>query len=154
MLLQALTFRCCLSTFQPITQMSWLLWAIKRTVLFWSSCGHWAFFTKPCGWGWTSTKTVRVVIAVPHPSPSINFHKSKPSVLDNSMVWMDGSPVDYNNWPNKSPDPKLVSADTCVTTRGLDGVWHLSQCTEQLGFICKTTTSKLNHHFYFASWRC
>ncbi|TNM90933.1 hypothetical protein fugu_003222 [Takifugu bimaculatus] len=59
---------------------------------------------------------------------------------NNSMVWVDGSPVDYNNWPNKSPDPKLVFPDTCVTTRGVDGVWHLSQCTEQLGFICKTTT--------------
>lgn len=59
------------------------------------------------------------------------------------MVWVDGSPVDYNNWPNKSPDLSLLSADVCVTTRGADGVWHLLQCTEQLGFICKTTISKL-----------
>lgn len=63
---------------------------------------------------------------------------------NNSMVWVDGSPVDYNNWPNKSPDPKLLSADVCVTTRGADGVWHLLQCTEQLGFICKTTIKANN----------
>lgn len=77
------------------------------------------------------------------------FTKLKPPLLDNSMVWVDGSPLDYNNWPNKSPDPKLLSADTCVTTRGVDGAWHLSQCTEQLGFVCKTTTGKLTHSFDF-----
>lgn len=82
------------------------------------------------------------------------FSNLKPSLADNSMVWVDGSPVDYNNWPNNFPDPTLLSPDICVTTRGVYGMWHLSHCTEQLGFICKTTTSKLNHHFYVASWRC
>lgn len=68
------------------------------------------------------------------------------------MVWVDGSTVDYNNWPNKSPDPNLLSADVCVTTRGADGMWHLLQCTEQLGFICKTAISKLNRCSF--SQRC
>lgn len=77
------------------------------------------------------------------------FNKLRPPLSDNSMVWVDGSPVDYNNWPNKSPDPKLLSADACITTRGVDGAWHLSQCAEQLGFVCKTTTGKLTHGFDF-----
>lgn len=52
--------------------------------------------------------------------------------------------MDYNNWPRKAPDSKLLTADACVTTRGVDGVWHLSRCTERLGFVCKTILSKLN----------
>lgn len=60
------------------------------------------------------------------------------------MTWVDGSPVDYNNWPGKAPDSKLLTADACVTTRGVDGLWHLSRCTERLGFVCKTILSKLN----------
>ena len=60
------------------------------------------------------------------------------------MAWVDGSPVDYNNWPNKAPDPKLLTADACATTRGIDGLWRLSLCTERLGFICKILISKLN----------
>uniref|UniRef100_A0A3Q3WZL2 Uncharacterized protein n=1 Tax=Mola mola TaxID=94237 RepID=A0A3Q3WZL2_MOLML len=64
------------------------------------------------------------------------------------MAWVDGSPVDYNNWPSKAPDPKLLTADACATTRGVDGLWRLSLCTERLGFVCKTLISKLNclHH--------
>uniref|UniRef100_A0A8C4H179 Phospholipase A2 receptor 1 n=1 Tax=Dicentrarchus labrax TaxID=13489 RepID=A0A8C4H179_DICLA len=61
-----------------------------------------------------------------------------------SMSWVDGSPMEYTNWPSKAPDPKLLTADSCVTTRVVDGVWHLSGCTERLGFICKTVSSKLN----------
>ncbi|TNN74512.1 Secretory phospholipase A2 receptor [Liparis tanakae] len=61
-----------------------------------------------------------------------------------SMAWVDGSAVDYINWPNKAPDSKQLTADACVTTRVVDGVWHLSQCGERLGFICKTTSSL--HH--------
>ncbi|KAM7424371.1 hypothetical protein PAMA_000626 [Pampus argenteus] len=54
-----------------------------------------------------------------------------------SMSWVDGSSMDYTNWPNKAPDSKLLT-DSCVTTRVVDGLWHLSQCTERLGFVCKT----------------
>ncbi|XP_059208069.1 secretory phospholipase A2 receptor [Centropristis striata] len=55
-----------------------------------------------------------------------------------SLSWVDGSPVDYTNWPNKAPDPRLLAADACVTTRVADGEWHLAQCSERLGFVCKT----------------
>ncbi|XP_056268990.1 secretory phospholipase A2 receptor isoform X2 [Pseudoliparis swirei] len=58
-----------------------------------------------------------------------------------SMAWVDGSAVDYINWPNKAPDSKQLTADACVTTRVVDGVWHLSQCAERLGFVCKTTSN-------------
>uniref|UniRef100_A0A672YQF8 Phospholipase A2 receptor 1 n=1 Tax=Sphaeramia orbicularis TaxID=375764 RepID=A0A672YQF8_9TELE len=58
-----------------------------------------------------------------------------------SMSWVDGSPMDYTNWPNKAPDTRMLTADTCVSTRVVDGVWFLSRCTERLGFICKTVSS-------------
>ncbi|KAG7232758.1 hypothetical protein INR49_008148 [Caranx melampygus] len=61
-----------------------------------------------------------------------------------SMAWVDASPMDYTNWPSKAPDPKQLTADTCVTTRVIDGVWHLSRCTERLGFVCKTVSG--SHH--------
>lgn len=57
-----------------------------------------------------------------------------------SLAWVDGSPMDYTNWPNKAPDSKQLTADACVTTRVVDGLWHLSRCSEQLGFVCKTIT--------------
>uniref|UniRef100_A0A665WS29 Phospholipase A2 receptor 1 n=1 Tax=Echeneis naucrates TaxID=173247 RepID=A0A665WS29_ECHNA len=60
------------------------------------------------------------------------------NVDTDSMAWVDGSTMDYTNWANKAPDSKLLTTDTCVTTRVVDGVWHLSQCNEILGFVCKT----------------
>ncbi|KAM6943569.1 secretory phospholipase A2 receptor [Xenentodon cancila] len=59
-----------------------------------------------------------------------------------SMAWVDGSPMDYSNWADKDPDTKLLGADACVTVA--DGVWHLSTCSERLGFVCKTI-SALHH---------
>lgn len=53
--------------------------------------------------------------------------------------------MDYTNWPNKAPDSKQLTADVCVTTRVNDGVWHLSQCTDRLGFVCKSVLGKLDH---------
>ncbi|XP_020493615.2 secretory phospholipase A2 receptor [Labrus bergylta] len=60
-----------------------------------------------------------------------------------SLSWVDGSPMDYTNWPNKAPDSKLLTADACVTTRVVDGLWHLSQCNERLGFVCKTVSEEV-----------
>uniref|UniRef100_A0A3P8UC50 Phospholipase A2 receptor 1 n=1 Tax=Amphiprion percula TaxID=161767 RepID=A0A3P8UC50_AMPPE len=60
-----------------------------------------------------------------------------------SVAWVDGSPMDYTNWPNKAPDPKLLTADACVTIRVVDGSWHMSQCIGRLGFICKTISNAI-----------
>ncbi|XP_024150676.1 secretory phospholipase A2 receptor [Oryzias melastigma] len=57
----------------------------------------------------------------------------------NSMEWVDSLKSDYTNWASKGPDAKRMTADTCVTTKVVDGVWHISTCTERLGFICKST---------------
>lgn len=64
-------------------------------------------------------------------------------LLADSMAWVDGSPLDYSSWPSKAPDVKLLTADTCVTTRAVDGVWLLLGCTERLGFVCKTISGDL-----------
>ena len=129
--------------------MSWPLRVTMRTVLFWSSCGRRASFTILCGWGCTSTLTVRICHAPVHirwsrSHSKAHFIKKKSLFLADSMSWVDGSPMDYTNWPSKAPDSKLLTADACVTTRVVDGVWHLSQCTERLGFVCKTASSRLN----------
>lgn len=60
-----------------------------------------------------------------------------------SLSWVDGSAMDYTSWPNKAPDSKLLTADACVTTRVVDGLWHLLQCDERLGFICKTISEEV-----------
>ncbi|XP_072321542.1 secretory phospholipase A2 receptor [Eucyclogobius newberryi] len=59
-----------------------------------------------------------------------------------SLNWVDGSPVDYTNWPSRPPDHSQLSTDTCVSTKAADGVWYLTQCHQKLGFVCKTTTYK------------
>lgn len=64
------------------------------------------------------------------------------SIDSDSLNWVDGTPVQYTNWPSKPPDPSDISVDTCVTTKAADGVWYLTQCSEKLGFVCKTTTYK------------
>ncbi|KAG7482086.1 hypothetical protein JOB18_012771 [Solea senegalensis] len=60
-----------------------------------------------------------------------------------SLAWVDGSSMDYTNWPNKAPDSKQLTADTCVTTSVANGVWQLSPCTELRGFVCKTNSDKI-----------
>lgn len=78
---------------------------------------------------------------VPLQSP---FNKFSFLLSADSLVLVDGSSLEYNNWPGKAPGSKQLMAAACVTMRGVDGVWHLSRCTERLGFICKTILSKLN----------
>uniref|UniRef100_A0A8C5D7B1 Phospholipase A2 receptor 1 n=1 Tax=Gouania willdenowi TaxID=441366 RepID=A0A8C5D7B1_GOUWI len=60
------------------------------------------------------------------------------SKRSDSMSWVDGTPIDYTNWPGRAPDPSALTADTCVARRAVDGSWLLSECNEKLGFICKT----------------
>ncbi|XP_034536197.1 secretory phospholipase A2 receptor [Notolabrus celidotus] len=60
-----------------------------------------------------------------------------------SLSWVDGSPMDYTNWPTKPPDSKMLTADACFTTRVVDGLWHLALCHERLGFVCKTVSEEI-----------
>ncbi|KAL1021870.1 hypothetical protein UPYG_G00019100 [Umbra pygmaea] len=55
-----------------------------------------------------------------------------------NMEWFDGSSMKYSNWHFKAPEPSQLTADTCVSTLVSDGVWYLSQCTDRMGFVCKT----------------
>lgn len=55
--------------------------------------------------------------------------------------WVDGTPVDYSNWPGRSPNTKVLPADACATMKAVDGVWQLAQCSQPLGFVCKTVAS-------------
>ncbi|CAL8246528.1 unnamed protein product [Lota lota] len=55
-----------------------------------------------------------------------------------ALAWLDGSPLNYTNWHFRAPERSALSADTCLSVRVLDGMWHLSPCTQRLGFVCKT----------------
>uniref|UniRef100_A0A672SME5 Phospholipase A2 receptor 1 n=1 Tax=Sinocyclocheilus grahami TaxID=75366 RepID=A0A672SME5_SINGR len=59
-----------------------------------------------------------------------------------ALTRLDGSPLHYTNWRSKAPDAGDMRADSCVTMRVSDAVWQLADCTEKLGFICKTSTGK------------
>uniref|UniRef100_A0AAY5KK31 Phospholipase A2 receptor 1 n=1 Tax=Esox lucius TaxID=8010 RepID=A0AAY5KK31_ESOLU len=61
-------------------------------------------------------------------------------ILSRSLAWFDGTPVEYSNWHFKAPDLGQLTPDTCASIRVSDGEWHLSHCTDRLGFVCKTTS--------------
>uniref|UniRef100_A0A8C1VLS8 Phospholipase A2 receptor 1 n=1 Tax=Cyprinus carpio TaxID=7962 RepID=A0A8C1VLS8_CYPCA len=63
-----------------------------------------------------------------------------------ALTRLDGSPLHYTNWRSRAPDASDISVDSCVTLRVADAVWQLADCTERLGFICKTSTGK-RHDF-------
>uniref|UniRef100_A0A673NB35 Secretory phospholipase A2 receptor-like n=1 Tax=Sinocyclocheilus rhinocerous TaxID=307959 RepID=A0A673NB35_9TELE len=57
-----------------------------------------------------------------------------------ALTRLDGSPLHYTNWRSRAPDASDMRADSCVTLQVSDAVWQLADCTERLGFICKTST--------------
>lgn len=63
-------------------------------------------------------------------------------ILADALTRLDGSPLHYTNWRSKAPDANDMRADSCVTMRVSDAVWQLADCTDRLGFICKTSTGK------------
>ncbi|XP_064183474.1 secretory phospholipase A2 receptor [Anguilla rostrata] len=56
---------------------------------------------------------------------------------NDALAWVDGSPIKYSNWQFKAPNMDTLALDTCVSMRLSDSVWHLSGCSDKLGFICK-----------------
>uniref|UniRef100_A0A452HA76 Secretory phospholipase A2 receptor n=1 Tax=Gopherus agassizii TaxID=38772 RepID=A0A452HA76_9SAUR len=62
-------------------------------------------------------------------------------VVDNDTVtWIDGSPLNYSNWGIREPDLDHLKGNFCVALRTTDGVWQLSPCSEKKGFVCKMDT--------------
>ncbi len=62
--------------------------------------------------------------------------------IADALTRLDGSPLLYTNWRSRAPDASDMRADSCVILRVSDAVWQLADCTERLGFICKTSTGK------------
>ncbi|XP_067116050.1 secretory phospholipase A2 receptor [Osmerus mordax] len=54
-----------------------------------------------------------------------------------AMVWLNGSPVEFTSWNVKAPSPEDFKVDACVSSRIVDGVWHVSTCSARLGFVCE-----------------
>uniref|UniRef100_A0A8C5A8F1 Phospholipase A2 receptor 1 n=1 Tax=Gadus morhua TaxID=8049 RepID=A0A8C5A8F1_GADMO len=64
-----------------------------------------------------------------------------------ALAWLDGSPLNFTNWHFHAPERSSLSADSCLSVRVQDGTWHLSACTQRLGFVCKTRPgTKQPHH--------
>ncbi|XP_019409583.1 PREDICTED: secretory phospholipase A2 receptor isoform X2 [Crocodylus porosus] len=62
-------------------------------------------------------------------------------VKDNDTVaWFDGSPLNYSNWGIREPELSHLKGNFCIALRTRDGVWQLSSCKENKGFVCKMDT--------------
>ncbi|XP_053155223.1 secretory phospholipase A2 receptor [Hemicordylus capensis] len=59
---------------------------------------------------------------------------------NNTIVWFDGSPLNFSNWGIKEPEPGQLKGNVCIALRTTDGIWQLSPCQERKGFVCKTST--------------
>lgn len=56
---------------------------------------------------------------------------------DKTMKWFDGTPTDQSNWGIRKPEKDHIKPHLCVALKIPEGVWQLSPCQEQKGFICK-----------------
>lgn len=65
--------------------------------------------------------------------------------LEDALTWLDGSTLDYTNWRLKAPDASVMHADTCVSTRVSDAEWLLADCSNRLGFVCKTRSGTFQY---------
>ncbi|EMP38729.1 Integrin beta-6, partial [Chelonia mydas] len=59
---------------------------------------------------------------------------------NDTVAWLDGSPLNYSNWGIREPDLDHLKGNFCVALRTTDGVWQLSPCREKKGFVCKMDT--------------
>lgn len=59
------------------------------------------------------------------------------------LARLDGSQLQYTNWRSRVPDEQEMRKQPCVSMRVSDAVWQLADCTERLGFICKTSTGTI-----------
>uniref|UniRef100_G1T882 Secretory phospholipase A2 receptor n=1 Tax=Oryctolagus cuniculus TaxID=9986 RepID=G1T882_RABIT len=58
--------------------------------------------------------------------------------FDNETVkWLDGTPADQSNWGIRKPDMAHFEPHQCLALRIPEGVWQLSPCQKNMGFICK-----------------
>lgn len=60
-----------------------------------------------------------------------------------ALTWLDDSALDYTNWRLKAPDTSAMHADTCVSTRVSNAEWLLADCSDRLGFVCKTRSESV-----------
>ncbi|KAM4697888.1 secretory phospholipase A2 receptor [Rhinophrynus dorsalis] len=73
-----------------------------------------------------------------------------------TVLWLDGTPVNYSNWGTRNPETDPLIRDMCVKLRMNDVIWQFTECTETRGFICKkhkdyrkpenrSSTTRTNH---------
>ncbi|XP_032880026.1 secretory phospholipase A2 receptor [Amblyraja radiata] len=60
---------------------------------------------------------------------------------DNTLKWLDGTPITYSNWGAEEPNAHHLSIDFCAGMRSTDGTWFLTNCAESLAAVCQTDLS-------------
>lgn len=60
--------------------------------------------------------------------------------LDATLIWFDGSPVQYSNWGTEETEVGQWTGNNCIVLTTADGIWKLVPCHEKKGFVCKTNT--------------
>ncbi|XP_039184359.1 secretory phospholipase A2 receptor isoform X3 [Crotalus tigris] len=62
-------------------------------------------------------------------------------LMDNAtVIWLDGSPVQYSNWGTEQPEVGQRKDNSCIVLTTADGIWKLLPCHEKKGFVCKAKT--------------
>lgn len=62
--------------------------------------------------------------------------------LQPQYIWVDGEPVNYTNWLNKTSET-TAGRDNCAAISTSKGLWYASSnCFQKLGFICETDLGK------------
>ncbi|XP_059503291.1 secretory phospholipase A2 receptor [Stegostoma tigrinum] len=62
-------------------------------------------------------------------------------VIDNTVKWLDGTPVTYSNWGTEEPAANNFTVGLCAAMRSSDGAWFMADCGEGLGAVCQTDLS-------------
>lgn len=69
------------------------------------------------------------------------------------MRWFTDEPVKFTNWED-NPPLDIVPMDTCVALHSNTGKWQNVSCLTDVenGVICKTKQSKIEVHFFYATY--
>ena len=53
-----------------------------------------------------------------------------------AAFWSDGNELELQNWVAKPVDPER---NFCVYLNGTDGMWYLTDCSDQRFYTCKVS---------------
>ena len=57
-----------------------------------------------------------------------------------AAFWSDGNELELQNWVAKPVDPER---NFCVYLNGTDGMWYLTDCSDQRFYTCKVSNGNI-----------